>query len=455
MAGKKLLPEYGFAPPNPVSGGKKQSLPEGLRKDLDTLRSFCPASERLNAATAFAESAKSGTDISEAFPYLSDALQDPEEGIRSKAASAICLGLAKTTNPNYPELVFPLASAVTDPNPETRCSVVQSLGRLARKGNNHALAMIAIISKLNDTVPKVRVCACRAVREAGSRADVDLLPAMPGLTACISDSNPRVRAEAVNGIGKAALKGVDISGAIPKLISALTDPEAQVRGVAADALKEAGNVSVALIQGFMPDIIAALKDKKLVRGAREKCIRLVGTADAKGVDISDAIPFLVEGVTDADASVRLASASALADAARNQAHRKPIVLRMAELIASESPEDRSIGLRVIEGMASQNIDVSEASEAIPAVIAILPEDDQERLNTAIKILNSCFKSNFDGTREKITKGISEYIGTASFAREAERNSPVYVRTIEIFAKVMKAIQDAKRKHEKANNKGGG
>ena len=451
MAGNKLLPGYSFSPPKPAAGGKKQPLPEGLRKELDMLRSYSPAHERAAAASSFSDSAKKGSNIAEALPSLMDALQDEEVKIRIYASTAIFFSLTKFWS--HPELVLPLSSALSDEDPDVRSYAVRSLGRLARKGNDHQEAMKAIINAMSDPDSGVRLYACRAVREACSREEVDILPAMDALHACMSDQNPRIRSEATTTIGKAAEDGIDISKMIPTLIASLTDSDASVRGVAADALKEAGKASAEAIKGFMPQIIAALKDKRLVRGAREKCIRLVGVADSKGVDISDAVPTLLEGISDPDASVRLASASALADAAKNHEHRKPIVLKMAELLASDSQEAQNLGLRVIEEMASKGIDVSDAPQAIGPIIAILAEDNSERLESAIKIVNSCFRSNFVGTRERLTKGIFEYITTASFAGEAERNSPKYVRTMKMFARVTDTMQQTEINMAKAGKEG--
>jgi HEAT repeat protein len=75
---------------------------------------------------------------------------------------------------------------------------------------------------------------------------------MPQLMAALKSANPEVRAEAANALGNL---GPDAKPAIPQLTQMLKDPNQNVRGKAARALAEAGPEAV-------PSLTAALKDQE-------------------------------------------------------------------------------------------------------------------------------------------------------------------------------------------------
>ncbi len=137
--------------------------------------------------------------------------------------------------------------------------------------------------------------------DLGSEEDDDSISALyeniPTVINLLDDKDPKVRANAVESLGIAALEnGIDISNAATKLIELLSDKNAKVREYTICAL-DSTSISKAI-----PRLIELLDDKHWK--IRARAAEALGIAARQGSDISKAIPRLKELLENDNDTVR-------------------------------------------------------------------------------------------------------------------------------------------------------
>ena len=234
---------------------------------------------------------------------LADLLDDPESGVRWKAAEA----LGKLGSP----AVEPLTESLKNGNVDVRWMAAVALGDIADPA-----AIPALVAALNDEDTYVRSRVALALAAIGK-------PAEAALIAGLSTGNERVRWGAALALGR--IGGAE---AVEALIGALRDPDEDVRRRAASALGDAGEAAV-------PALVAALKadDRDIRQGVTAALSQIgkpavsalalalrtgddphvrAGAALALGrIGDPAAVDALIEALGDGDEDVRLAAREAL------------------------------------------------------------------------------------------------------------------------------------------------
>ncbi len=163
--------------------------------------------------------AKLGTN---AVPFLTNAIANPEPLIRQRAAKV--LGSIRYR----PLVVPPLVNLLHDSQPACRTVAAQTLARLGLP--DHAMTR-AYLEALKDPEAPVRLGAVQGLAQA--RAQAALI--VPGLTACLGDESPAVREAAARAL---AHFGPQAQSASTNLARLLEDKEEPVRAAAGEALKK-------------------------------------------------------------------------------------------------------------------------------------------------------------------------------------------------------------------------
>jgi HEAT repeat protein len=148
---------------------------------------------------------------------LGRASSDADAGVRAAVARALGASLR-------PEAVVPLLGRLDDPVPEVRRQVVLSLGRL-----RDARAVIPLLAKVEDPAGVVRRAAARALGALGDAR------AVGALVLVLRDSDESVRVAAVEAVGR-----LGDPSAASSVIAALADPAEAVRSAAVRALGRLG-----------------------------------------------------------------------------------------------------------------------------------------------------------------------------------------------------------------------
>jgi HEAT repeat protein len=207
-----------------------------------------------------------------AVPAVVAALRDPDESVRSTAASTLgdiglpaaaaapaltaCLKtkgthlremaagslgfLGPAAEPAVPALVQVLA----DPNAGVRSMAVLSLGRVARREKQ---VVPALMAALKDKETDLRRFAATALGEFGPAARA----AGPARAGLLRYEETNVRTAAAEALGKL---GAEAAPAVPDLRRALGDDYAEVRAAAARALGEIGPVAKAALPALGPAV---------------------------------------------------------------------------------------------------------------------------------------------------------------------------------------------------------
>lgn len=240
---------------------------------------------------------------------------------------------------------------LNDPSAIERAAAASALGAVLELNPKYSLALDALIRALGDTADRVRVAAAAALSREGVRAP----GAVPGLITVLGDSaHPEVRAHGARvlgtvlaQLGQGQRKGgtahdsVAIRAGIEALVSAAADGDVRVRVAVARGLGGLGSAGVAvsprvrtILAAFAESPVADLRVAGLqglvssgapapivVSAARSALgdsapnVRLaaVRALERFGPDAKAAIPELVRTLSDPDAFVRSASASAIGE----------------------------------------------------------------------------------------------------------------------------------------------
>jgi HEAT repeat protein len=161
----------------------------------------------------------------EAVRLLSEALADPDDGVRETAAAALCdFGVAG--RPAIPNLL----RAIQDENAIVRRRVIRALGLVADHVESADVVVPALIAATEDSDEGVALQAMATLGEFGPLAAA----ALPALMSAIWTGDVRHRALA--GVALARLG----EAAVASLTQALEHPSADVRAKAAHVLGRIG-----------------------------------------------------------------------------------------------------------------------------------------------------------------------------------------------------------------------
>jgi HEAT repeat protein len=213
-------------------------------------------------------------------------LQQSTADVRSRAAAARILGLARTQAASGS-----LLAAVADPNPAISQAAGEALGRIADSRTTSDLLLA-----LQSPVPHVRHSAATALGMMRAAAAVEPLSAM------LLQGDP-----AMAGIAAAALGRIGTQDATQALLAALADAQMTARRHAAlGALEATGEPAVTPLQQMLvssPDASA--------RGNAAEALGWIGSPLATAA--------LVQALGDSDQDVRVRTAWALGELATPQA----------------------------------------------------------------------------------------------------------------------------------------
>lgn len=238
-----------------------------------------------------------------------------------------------------------------DPNPSERAFAATALGNVVRLNPSFSPAVHALIRALGDTADAVRVIAATALAREGVRAP----DAVPGLIAVLGDSaHARVRAHGARVLGAvlgqlgsrwrqsaASADSVVFGGGVVALVSATADRDVRVRIAAAQALGRLGpkgaaassrvrssltalltspdaELRVAALEGYAsggapPALVVRFARAALADPRSDVRLAAIHVLERLGPSAGGAIPELVRTLSDSNAFIRSASASAIGE----------------------------------------------------------------------------------------------------------------------------------------------
>lgn len=310
-----------------------------------------------------------------AVPDLLDRLNDPNEHVRSVAASS--LGRLRAGS-----AVCRLATLSTDPSDLVRQSVAEALGEIGRNGwppaalrgekgrwyrlrfwvrkpggavidpDPDVAVTAALRNGLNDESAGVRGAAAEAVGRLTAKRMPELLPLLVGGTA---DDDETVRVRATVALGAV---GGDFPDTVPVLTRLLADPSPAVRAAAASAFAPLKG----RIEPAMPALVALLQD-------RDERVRVAASATVGklGALAGAAAATIAEGL-DSDDTVRRARTAEALGAIGGAA------VDVAPMLA-EAAEDDNDRVRAKAVQALGKIGEAAAGVAVPKLVRALRDQD--------------------------------------------------------------------------------
>jgi len=180
-------------------------------------------------------------------PEVTRCLKDPSRDVKCAALKALgCMGAAGASDVDL------VATYIKDGDSELKCAAVIALGGIGPYSRKYEQEVAELIK---DGVPQIRAAAAKAL--GGMRAERQ----MGLLRKCFSDSDPKVAAGALRGIGLLGERGSEMASDVS---ACLANKDAGVRLAALDALTRfgtAGQKQAGLVTACLAD------DNNLVRHA--------------------------------------------------------------------------------------------------------------------------------------------------------------------------------------------
>ena len=171
----------------------------------------------------------------EAVRLLSEALSDPDVGVREAAAAALC-EFGTDGRAAIPDLL----RAMQDENEIVRRRAIRALGFVADPAESADAVVPALIAATEDSDPGVSLQAVATLGEFGPLA----VAALPALMSAIWTGD--VRRQALAGVALAQLG----ESAVPSLLQSLEHPSPDVRAKAAHVLGKIGRPASAAKAGL-------------------------------------------------------------------------------------------------------------------------------------------------------------------------------------------------------------
>jgi HEAT repeat protein len=164
---------------------------------------------------------------------LFELASDPSSEVRRMAARS--LG-SHVWTVGGPESVPKLLDLLRDREPEVRKDAVRALGRIREK---REVILPALIGRMSDLVPAVRVAACKALQYEGDRRVCEAM-----VSALFRERDPDIK----RSISRCFARKI---WAIPRLVQAIEGPDPKRRELAAQALRNIGPLAVVVFMEFL------------------------------------------------------------------------------------------------------------------------------------------------------------------------------------------------------------
>jgi HEAT repeat protein len=249
-------------------------------------------------ARAWAANVLGEVRAEQAFPVLVRALDDPDDEVRAKSATALGrLGDQRAMS-------YLLDRLLTDPAPFVRARIAATLGRF-----DQPEVIDRLVRALGDQAWWVRMRSVEALEHIGAQAEGPLLVAL-------DDPDPEIRARAAVGLERLGVPAARVeriqrgervteamgtlvkfasAGARERLADLLHHPSAEVRGAVLSAARRAGRGDLA------PELL------QTARADRDPMLRAAAFTTLDALEIRDGVRVALDGLADADARVRTAA----------------------------------------------------------------------------------------------------------------------------------------------------
>jgi HEAT repeat protein len=261
----------------------------------------------------------------QAFPFLCQALQDPEERVRFLAA--IALG---KVGRDHPETVGTLLRAFSDDSFRMQYAVLSALATL---GSSAVQAVPFLIEKLVHATNHICADVVRALGAIGPGAHA----AIPALTEALRDVSMACRCAAVQALGQ---MGTAAAHTIPVLI-ALYESQEQYENNLLSGWTQVG-------ERFVPVPEVAREGAEAARNQscalRLSIVRVLGQW---GIRSDAAVPLLERALTDHDTDIREAAAIALGEIGPAAARAAPTLEALLAVGDVNTVWDRQISDEIV------------------------------------------------------------------------------------------------------------
>jgi HEAT repeat protein len=299
-----------------------------------------------------------------AFPVLVRSLDDPDDEVRAKSATALGrLGDQRA-------MTYLLDHLLTDPAPFVRTRIAATLGRF-----DQPEVIDRLVRALGDQAWWVRMRSVEALEQIGAPAEGPLLVAL-------DDPDPEIRARAAVGLERLGVPAamVDLiqrgervteaTGTLVRFVSAgarelladlLHHPSAEVRGAVLSAARRAGRRDLA------PELLQA------ARADQDPLLRSAAFETLDALELRDGVRVALDGLGDPDARVRSAAIGLL-----GRLGGANVVGRLRECTADVIP-----GVRAV---AAHALGRRQAREAAPDLVHLLGDTDPAVRGAALAAL---------------------------------------------------------------------
>ena len=259
-----------------------------------------------------------------------------------------------------------LIRTLKDSNTHKRELAANALGYFSGRAGDEVID--ALIEALNDDEIAVRRQAAESLGVYGTKAR----DAVPSLIRALDDDDAKLRSKSIRALSKI---GHAPDGIIDRLLQLLLDDDLWVRG-------EAGSALMALRTQALPVLIDRLNDEDVDR--RRLAARALGHVMV--FDVA-AVAALSQFLRDDDLQVRVHVASALVHPVLVFSRDVPTDAIRTTLIDGLRCEDRSTRVAALSCLSRLGRQMN-ATEAIPAIISALGDDDKDVRGAAYSALGA-------------------------------------------------------------------